>query len=156
MENMSKEDYIGSTKEIDKWMYEKTINLRKICNDKDFENLKKLGIKCKNLVCSEYEFAVLLIKMYEYYDYEKLKRKEKLTSKEERILDEYIYEQSLREKDVKKGYITSEIEERSLDGTGVSLEEYEKLLSKLDTRNMEIKLQQEIRIIERRERKLLR
>lgn len=149
--NISQEKLKTFEDEMDRWMRDKSIDLRKSCNDKDLEILKRLDVKYESPLCSEFEFGILLRRVYDYYDFEKLKNKKNLTNNEKRLLDDFINEQTLWEECVRKGYMTKVGEQKKLTDTGVSEVDYKILLTKLENINFNIKLQKKIRRIEKKQ-----
>lgn len=148
--NISKEEEKEFDQEMKRWMLEKTVDLTKNCNEKDFETLKKLKVEYENPLCSEFQFGILLRRVYEYYDFEELKNKDKLTYYEKNLLEDFLWEKALIKKCVRQGYLRDEQEEKKLEDVGISKEEYKMLLTKLENINMEIKIKKQIRRIEKK------
>lgn len=136
-------------REMDRWMLEKTIDLTEKFDSKDFEFLKKLKVECKNKQCSEFEFGVLWREVYLYYDFEELKNKKNKKYYEEKLLEDYLDQCDIMEQGVRDGHLTGIIEQRKLEGTGVSEEEYKMLLTKIENIKLEIKIAKKLRRMER-------
>lgn len=52
----------------EKYFKREVINLKKILSPHDFDILKKLKIKFKNKIYTEYEFEILTMELYSYYE----------------------------------------------------------------------------------------
>lgn len=140
---MNKKEDKEFSDEMDRWIKEETIDLNKYCNDKELEILRKFGYE-KNLY-SEFHFGNLLCRIRDYYNYEELKNKKELNCYEKKLLEEFIFDQLLTKKCVKKRYVKDIKEEKKLEDVGVSEKEYKMLLAKLEIINCEIIRQKQIR-----------
>lgn len=152
---LTQEQIKEAEEEFDRWKKEKIVDLRKKCGSKELEILKKLDVQYRSPRCSEYEFRILLGKVYDYYDFEKLMRKEELNYKEKEILENFLDEQEMKKEWEDEGYTTSVEIQKKLEDTGVSEEEYKELLIKLENIYLEIKVQKKIRRIEKKLEKVV-
>ena len=136
-----------------KWFYEKKIDLSRYLQDTDFETLNKLGLNLEEKQCSEFDFGILLRRVYEYYDFEELENKKQLSSEEESLLEVYRREKEFNEEEVREGYLTQTHKLKNLQNTDVSREEYKELLKKIMTIENKIKLDKKIERLEKKKKK---
>lgn len=134
------------------WFYEKKIDLSKHLQNADFETLNKLGLNIKEKQCSEFDFEILLRRVYEYYDFEELENKKQLSREEELLLEVYRREKEFNEEEVKEGYLTETHKLKNLQNTDVSKEEYKELLKKIMTIENKIKLYKKIERFENKKK----
>ena len=135
-----------------KWFYEKKIDLSKYLQDTDFETLNRLGLKLKEKPCSEFDFEILLRRVYEYYDFEELANKKQLSMEEELLLEIYRREKEFDEEQVKEGYLTKTHKLKNLQNTDVSKEKYKELLRRIMNIENKIKLDKKIERLENKKK----
>ncbi len=135
------------------WFFEKKIDLSKYLQNADFETLNKLGLNPEEKQCSEFDFGILLRRVYEYYDFEELENKKQLSSEEEVLLEVYRMKKESNEEGVREGYLSQTHRLKNLQNTDVSKEEYKELLKKIMTIENKIELDKKIERLEKKKKR---
>ncbi len=135
-----KEDKIKLDKATHDFIYEKTINLKEYLDENDFDVIKLLHIKLKSSMCSEFEFKLLMYDLFEYYDFEKLKKSNELSEHQKYLLEQFEANIEFEKQLYSEGIIKEVYKRKSFRGTGVNEQRYEETLSKIEYINYCIKI----------------
>lgn len=126
--------------------YKRYINLKKYLSFYDFKMLENLNIEVKNTKCSEFDLGIIKGKMNEYYDIKWIQFKTRTSIEEER-LEDFEFEREVLEESIKDGYITHIEEIKSLDGTGVTREQFEKAFEKIERLKKATRIYRRLRLV---------
>ena len=136
MENkVVKFDKDYNVKKLDKsfqdTFYKKIINLDNCLLEEDFALIEALNIKIKDKMCSEVDVKQIQFKMFEYFNFNELEKRNNLSSYERYLLNEYHKEMCFQKKLYQDGLIIGLHKQKNLKITGVNEEHYKKTLVKI-------------------------
>ena len=111
--------------------YKKIVNLDNCLNEQDFVIIEKLNIKLKSKMCSEVDVKQIQFKMFEYFNFYELEKRNNLSRYEGYLLKEYYEEIDFQEELYKDGYTIGIPKQKNLKNTGINEEQYKETLAKI-------------------------